>query len=244
LKRKKKKGKKSNRTMKASGVLVRVLQRSSAIILPRVTAVSVSTAIGGRALGSLKTSGGSAGGESAWGKEGTGKWGLWGASAVAALFGGGLAVASYSPYGAGLVVNCEAYDADEVVDISNLQKFDRNWDGRQPKEDEQEPTAYRYIILVRHGQYNTKAKSDAEASLTAAGRQQAQVLAQKIVDTYNPTKVIRSDMTRAVETFNILMKRLPPDTPTSVIHGMLYFVCMKKSIACFHICCRCVYHTR
>ena len=29
---------------------------------------------------------------------------------------------------------------------------------------------------VRHGQYNTKARSDAEATLTAAGRQQAQVL--------------------------------------------------------------------
>ena len=29
---------------------------------------------------------------------------------------------------------------------------------------------------VRHGQYNSKAKSDAEAILTAAGRQQAQVL--------------------------------------------------------------------
>jgi hypothetical protein len=37
----------------------------------------------------------------------------------------------------------------QVVDVSALQRFDRNWDGREPKEGEQEPTAYRYIILVR-----------------------------------------------------------------------------------------------
>jgi len=53
--------------------------------------------------------------------------------------------------------------------------------------------------------------------LTAAGRQQATVLAQKIAETYKPDKVIRSDMTRAIETFNFVMKKLPPDTPTAVI---------------------------
>jgi len=36
----------------------------------------------------------------------------------------------------------------QVVDVSALQHFDRNWDGRQPKEGEEEPSAYRYIILV------------------------------------------------------------------------------------------------
>ena len=36
----------------------------------------------------------------------------------------------------------------QVVDVSQLQHFDRNWDGRNPKEGEKEPTAYRYIILV------------------------------------------------------------------------------------------------
>ena len=35
---------------------------------------------------------------------------------------------------------------------------------------------------VRHGQYNTKAKSDADAILTAAGRQQAQVLGDCVAD--------------------------------------------------------------
>jgi hypothetical protein len=39
-------------------------------------------------------------------------------------------------------------DAEQVVDVSHLQHFDRNWDGRNPKEGEKEPTAYRYIILV------------------------------------------------------------------------------------------------
>ena len=61
-----------------SGVMVCVLQRSSAIR----------------------------------GKEGTGKWGWWGASAMTVLFGAGLAVVSYPPYGAGLVVNCETYDTE------------------------------------------------------------------------------------------------------------------------------------
>jgi len=104
------------------------------------------------------------------------------------------------------------------VDTSALQQFDRNWDGRAPKDGEEEPSAYRYIVLVRHGQYNTKAKNDSDATLTGAGRQQAQVLAQKIVDTYGkPNRVIRSEMMRAIETFDIVMKKLPRDTPTAVI---------------------------
>ena len=36
----------------------------------------------------------------------------------------------------------------QVVDVSQLHHFDRNWDGRNPKEGEKQPTAYRYIILV------------------------------------------------------------------------------------------------
>ena len=87
-----------------------------------------------------------------------------------------------------------------MVDISNLQKLELNWDGRQPKEGEQETAEYHYIILVRHGQYNTKAKGDVETSLTTAVRQQAQVLAQKIVDTYNPTKVISTILPKWIPT--------------------------------------------
>jgi len=106
-----------------------------------------------------------------------------------------------------------------VVDIRKLQHFNSNWDGRQPKDGEHAPTAYRYIVLIRHGQYNTKAKSDEDAILTAAGRQQAQVLAQKIAETYKPDKVTRSEMTRAKETFDIIMKKLPKDMPVGVIPG-------------------------
>lgn len=144
-----------------------------------------------------------------WGQKARTAW--WGATA---LFGGGLALSAYAAVS---VVECEADTSDEVVDISKLQNFDRNWDGRHPKEGEHEPTAYRYIVLIRHGQYNTKAKNDADAILTAAGRQQAQVLAQKLVETYTPNKVIRSEMTRAKETFDIVMKKMPKDTPVGVI---------------------------
>ena len=152
------------------------------------------------------------------GWEGTRQSSWWGwcpsAATAAALLSGGLVLASH---GTKTVVDCEAAP-DEVVDASALQQFDRNWDGRAPKEGEEEPSAYRYIILVRHGQYNTKAKNDSDATLTGAGRQQAQVLAQKIVDTYGkPNRVIRSEMMRAIETFDIVMKKLPRDTPTAVI---------------------------
>ncbi len=63
-------------------------------------------------------------------------------------------------------------DAEQVVDVSHLQHFDRNWDGRKPKEGEKEPTAYRYIILVlgsgcRALYTKTNAKSEAEAALLA-----------------------------------------------------------------------------
>lgn len=70
---------------------------------------------------------------------------------------------------------------------------------------------------MRHGHYKSNVKTDAEATLTAAGRQQATVLAQKIAETYKPDRVIRSDMTRAIETFDFVMKKLPSDTPTAVI---------------------------
>ena len=64
------------------------------------------------------------------------------------------------------------------MDVSHLQHFDRNWDGRNPKEGEKEPTAYRYIILVWGSGvgfrwcdtgiiYKTNATSESEAAFLA-----------------------------------------------------------------------------
>uniref|UniRef100_A0A7S0HTS7 Serine/threonine-protein phosphatase PGAM5, mitochondrial n=1 Tax=Hanusia phi TaxID=3032 RepID=A0A7S0HTS7_9CRYP len=105
----------------------------------------------------------------------------------------------------------------ELVDIQNLQKYNRNWDGRHPKEGEQKPKAIRYIILVRHGQYKDKETKDSNAVLTLKGRQQARILAQKILDTWKPTSLIVSDMTRAQQTMEILLEKLPKDIPLTTM---------------------------
>ncbi|EKX48942.1 hypothetical protein GUITHDRAFT_162358 [Guillardia theta CCMP2712] len=106
---------------------------------------------------------------------------------------------------------------NELVDISNLQKYNRNWDGRHPKEGQQKPKAIRYIILVRHGQYKDNESKDINAVLTLKGRQQARILAQKIIDTFKPTSLTVSDMTRAKQTMEILLEKLPKDIPLTTM---------------------------
>eukprot|EP00960_Hanusia_phi_P023673 698617-Hanusia_phi.AAC.2 len=86
-----------------------------------------------------------------------------------------------------------------------------------PKEGEQKPKAIRYIILVRHGQYKDKETKDSNAVLTLKGRQQARILAQKILDTWKPTSLIVSDMTRAQQTMEILLEKLPKDIPLTTM---------------------------
>ncbi|GBM09354.1 Serine/threonine-protein phosphatase PGAM5, mitochondrial [Araneus ventricosus] len=72
------------------------------------------------------------------------------------------------------------------------------------------PTARRHIFLIRHGQYDTAAKNDSDRLLTALGKKQAELVGQRLKDLkFNYTKMIRSTMTRARETSDIIHKFFP-----------------------------------
>ncbi|KAK9296984.1 hypothetical protein QLX08_009170 [Tetragonisca angustula] len=100
-----------------------------------------------------------------------------------------------------------------------------NWDRRDPKslvkpmkiDDEFNRNTYnkklinktakaiRHVILIRHGQYNTEAKTDADGTLTTFGRQQAEATGKRLQELgFSYTSLIHSTMTRAQETAKII----------------------------------------
>lgn len=113
---------------------------------------------------------------------------------------------------------------------SALAHWDDNWDHRNPKSlvkrskrenaiddnilneeiEKVKPTATRHLILIRHGQYNTSGRNDKERILTELGRKQAEWTAQRLKEFKFPyTEVIKSTMTRAQETAQIIQACLP-----------------------------------
>jgi len=124
-------------------------------------------------------------------------------------------------------------------------QWDSNWDRRDPsslvkplkdnatpeqaadyvsKLDEAKSKATRFIVMVRHGQYNLDGVNDSERTLTELGRQQADMTGKRIAELYNylysrsdengnriPMKMrlVKSTMTRATETADIILKHLP-----------------------------------
>jgi len=61
--------------------------------------------------------------------------------------------------------------------INDIEKFDFNWDGRQPLENKY---AVKNIILIRHGQYDTSGETDLEQPLTAQGREQTRLSGERL----------------------------------------------------------------
>jgi len=107
--------------------------------------------------------------------------------------------------------------AEEGFYEQNHPKWDRNWDLREPGEDERRrgifPTATRHLLLIRHGQYNLQGTNDKERSLTDLGKQQAAVTAARLATLSLPySHITHSNMTRAIETAEIVAEALP-NTP-------------------------------
>ncbi|XP_015926991.1 serine/threonine-protein phosphatase PGAM5, mitochondrial [Parasteatoda tepidariorum] len=111
----------------------------------------------------------------------------------------------------------------ETSEAKNVWKWNSNWDKREPhclmkpkkrskqREDEKlctlTATATRHILLIRHGQYDTKAPSDKEMKLTYLGREQAQLVGKRLKDlNISYDKLIRSTLIRAIETSDIIHK--------------------------------------
>lgn len=79
--------------------------------------------------------------------------------------------------------------------------------------------ARRHLFLIRHGQYNMKTKEANEMILTELGREQADLTGRRLKDLMSKfkfTKLIHSDVVRAIETANIIRTHLPQDLPVSV----------------------------
>jgi len=96
-------------------------------------------------------------------------------------------------------------------------KWDQNWDHREPVADPNNnmentklPTASRHIILIRHGQYNLAGTTDDERYLTDLGRDQAILTGIRLAELSLPYSfMIHSNMTRAIETANLITESLP-----------------------------------
>jgi len=117
--------------------------------------------------------------------------------------------------------------------------WDSNWDKRDPasivkplksnatdeekveyetKLAEAKPKSNRIIVMVRHGQYNLEGRSDSERYLTDLGQKQAEGTGKRLGELYSryldkleegKIKLVKSTMTRATETANIILKQLP-----------------------------------
>jgi hypothetical protein len=127
-----------------------------------------------------------------------------------------------------------------VLPLHHGVKWDDNWDHRQPefllkplkgkfgeprdtsdnefneRMEKAKAKASRHLILVRHGQYNLDGKTDQDRYLTDLGREQAKLTGMRLKELNLPyTKLVKSTMTRATETANIISKELDPDLETS-----------------------------
>ncbi|XP_072748420.1 serine/threonine-protein phosphatase Pgam5, mitochondrial-like isoform X2 [Anoplolepis gracilipes] len=120
-------------------------------------------------------------------------------------------------------------------------KWDHNWDRRDPKSlvkpakinneenkynekyEAKKAKAVRHIFLIRHGQYHLDGKTDAEKVLTELGRKQAEVTGKRLAELNLPySLIVRSTMTRALETSQIIEKSLinvPVEDDSMLIEG-------------------------
>lgn len=125
--------------------------------------------------------------------------------------------------------------ASWTTDYTPEVKWDYNWDRRDPSSlvkptkngkpsddnlyneqiEKQKSKAVRNIILIRHGQYNLSGKNDKERVLTELGRYQAKLTGIRLLELNFPySRLIRSTMTRARQTAEIIAESLPKNIVT------------------------------
>ena len=92
----------------------------------------------------------------------------------------------------------------ELAPVHESIPWNYNWDGRQNVKG----NGARHMLLIRHGQYDTTDRNDKNRILTALGRTQAERLGKylrEFIGENNLSRVVSSNMTRAIETRNIAM---------------------------------------
>jgi len=129
------------------------------------------------------------------------------------------------------VVNCSTQwnTSNPSVVPDGFPKWDYNWDKREPyslikpskrnksasdeekenKLESKKAKAVRHILLIRHGQYVLKGATDCEKILTPLGQQQAALTGERLKSLeIKFTSLLCSDMTRAIETTEIVKANL------------------------------------
>lgn len=162
--------------------------------------------------------------------------GLAGCGAAAAVIFTGLHkdTESFKAHASALAVPFQDFKFSNFYTSPNSPKWDYNWDRRDPgsitpplKGDfgdmpESDQNAYkerlqkakasatRHIILIRHGQYKMDGVTDEFRQLTTLGRDQANRIGERLKELELPyTRIIKSTMTRATETADIIHQHLP-----------------------------------
>jgi len=126
--------------------------------------------------------------------------------------------------------NWDKRDPASLVKPLKESATDEEKAAREVKLAESKPKASRILVLVRHGQYNLDGTQDSERYLTELGQKQAAVTGQRLGELYarylqkldeNANKssakirLVKSTMTRATETANIILKQLPVEIDQS-----------------------------
>lgn len=92
--------------------------------------------------------------------------------------------------------------------------WDPDWDNRMEHQQaikvENKNSGARYLVLVRHGQYQHDGDGDSSGKLTPLGREQAERTGKRLAELKIPFSQIHcSDFTRAAETCDIIADHLP-----------------------------------
>jgi len=102
-------------------------------------------------------------------------------------------------------------------------RWNADWDAREPQEgsNSKMPRATRHLLLIRHGHYDLNGATDEERKLTELGREQATATGLRLARLGLPyTRIIRSNMTRAVETAALISDKLvgvPQEDPDPIL---------------------------
>ena len=114
------------------------------------------------------------------------------------------------------VVQCTNDEEHGSILNRTRERWDSNWDKREQKREEDELSVTRTLILIRHGQYE-KADTDKGRVLTELGRKQAWETGAKLKElNLSISRIVHSDMSRAVETARIIATQLQTQIPTEM----------------------------